>query len=100
MHSTPTSVNATHTSRVFVVANHLVMVTWEEPLTVVTTDQQGALHICVSTSETPTPNESIATVGELGELSITASASFNGLDCLPLKPSNPTTPPTSGPEKS
>ena len=100
MHSTYLSEPATYNSRAFVVDGLLVMVTWEGPLTVVTTDQPGALRISAFTNSTPMHNESSAIDGAQDVPLITELASLLGSAFNKLKRWRRTTESTSGHAKS
>jgi hypothetical protein len=78
------------------VTGPLVKVKLEVLSTVGITGAPGQHLTSVLMNEMRTLSEKLATVTELGELSITALGSFVASDSIPLKPSNLTTESTSG----
>lgn len=100
MHSTPTSDSETKEPLVSVVANRLEDQPSAEALTAVISALWDRLPISALMNVMLMDNARSATDTDQAVRSIIESALFNGSASLPSKPSNPTTPPTSGPAKS
>lgn len=88
---TPTYVNETEDSYVFVVDGHLVLLTLEAPMTVDITAASEALHISVSTKTTRTHSAKTAIGGVRAALLTIALALWPALGWRLWNRWNPTT---------